>query len=544
MSSFQLPPLGDHNCWGPPPVVSGESVLSIVSAPASETLQDLPYHPFNKADKLFRISDWTAPVRDDRFKRDALGLGEEDPEADEGGAFSLVDNRPKLKPRYGNKFTGNKKTAPSYNNNNRSIRGPRLGRGGAAGRNGQRRPMRRWAYAQADRERALREASVQIAEEWKHVQDLDMIQLGNYVADVDDGEDIEFAGSLQSFNPVFNRVTPRQPSTLNKFENRRHFTASTSEDSILLEMIQNKQGQVFATDSILSCLMAAPRSVTPWDIIVQKQGDILIFDKRPLSRIDYVPVNETWTEQFASDKESVNHPDQLSIEATFINHSFSQQILSSTAPSHNFDRSNPFLDALDKGQEAAHVAFRYRKWELPGGVELVARCSLNGFTEKKDSEGEKSFFLARALNEADSKLQGSVDWRQKLESQTGAVLASEMRNNGYKLARWTAESVLSGADDVKLGFVSRVNPKNNNKHAILMTKQYSPQTFADSVNVKVKNLWGTLSTLISHLKKLDDGHYLLSRDPNKTQLHIHAIPANAFEHELDMDGEEGFDEQQ
>jgi translation initiation factor 3 subunit D len=259
---------------------------------------------------------------------------------------------------------------------------------------------------------------------------------------------------------------------------------------------------------------------------------------------DYVPVNETWTEQFASDKESVNHPDQLSIEATFINHSFSQQILSSTAPSHNFDRPNPFLDALDKGQEAAHVAFRYRKWELPGGVELVARCSLNGFTEKKDSDGEKSFFLARALNEADSKLQGSVDWRQKLESQTGAVLASEMRNNGYKLARWTAESVLSGADDVKLGFVSRVNPKNNNKHAILMTKQYSPQTFADSVNVKVKNLWGTLSTLIAHLKKLEDGHYLLSRDPNKTQLHIHAIPQNAFEHELDMDGEDGFDEQQ
>jgi hypothetical protein len=31
--------------------------------------------------------------------------------------------------------------------------------------------------------------------------------------------------------------------------------------------------------------MAAPRSVTPWDIIVQKQGDVLIFDKRPLSRI-------------------------------------------------------------------------------------------------------------------------------------------------------------------------------------------------------------------------------------------------------------------
>jgi translation initiation factor 3 subunit D len=37
-----------------------------------------------------------------------------------------------------------------------------------------------------------------------------------------------------------------------------------------------------------------------------------------------------------------------------------------------------------------------------------------------------------------------VEWKQKLESQLGAVLASEMKNNTNKLARWTAEAMLNG----------------------------------------------------------------------------------------------------
>ena len=45
-----------------------------------------------------------------------------------------------------------------------------------------------------------------------------------------------------------------------------------------------------------------------------------------------------------------------------------------------------------------------------------------------------------ALNEADSKLSGGIDWRQKLESQRGAVLATELKNNSNKLAKWTIQA--------------------------------------------------------------------------------------------------------
>ena len=32
-----------------------------------------------------------------------------------------------------------------------------------------------------------------------------------------------------------------------------------------------------------------------------------------------------------------------------------------------------------------------------------------------------------------------VDWRQKLDTQRGAVLANELKNNACKLAKWTVQ---------------------------------------------------------------------------------------------------------
>lgn len=42
-------------------------------------------------------------------------------------------------------------------------------------------------------------------------------------------------------------------------------------------------GTVFATDAILAALMCSPRSVYSWDIVVQKVGNKLFFDKRDAS---------------------------------------------------------------------------------------------------------------------------------------------------------------------------------------------------------------------------------------------------------------------
>ena len=64
----------------------------------------------------------------------------------------------------------------------------------------------------------------------------------------------------------------------------------------------------------------------------------------------------------------------------------------------------------------------------------------------------------------------SQDWRKRLESQRGAVLAFETKNNKNKMAKWTASALLAGADMIKLGYVSRSVPRDNTTHIIRGTQ--------------------------------------------------------------------------
>ncbi len=63
-----------------------------------------------------------------------------------------------------------------------------------------------------------------------------------------------------------------------------------------------------------------------------------------------------------------------------------------------------------------------------------------------------------------------VDWRHKLETQRGAVLATELKNNANKLAKWTAAALVSGVEIIKLGYVSRVHQRDTRHHVILGTQ--------------------------------------------------------------------------
>jgi len=46
---------------------------------------------------------------------------------------------------------------------------------------------------------------------------------------------------------------------------------------------------------------------------------------------------------------------------------------------------------------------------------------------------------------------GGVDWRSRLDNQRGAVLATELKNNSCKLAKWTVSSLLAGSSHIKFG---------------------------------------------------------------------------------------------
>lgn len=90
------------------------------------------------------------------------------------------------------------------------------------------------------------------------------------------------------------------------------------------------------------------------------------------------------------------------------------------------------------------IRLSYRKWNLgetQSGVPIVvvARTELDGALPALDSSSEPSKLTIKAFNEWDSALAGGVQWRSKLDQQKAAVLASELKNNGSKLAKWTLQ---------------------------------------------------------------------------------------------------------
>jgi len=243
-------------------------------------------------------------------------------------------------------------------------------------------------------------------------------------------------------------------------------------------------------------------------------------------------VNETAAEPPHEEGNSINSPRSLAYEATFVNHNFSQQVLKMDEDRINFENPNPFAD--DK-HELCPVGYRYRQFDI-GGVGLIVRCEHDGVMN--GPAGDQQFINIKALFEWDSRHSGGIDWRQKLDSQRGAVLANELKNNSCKLAKWTIQSILSGSQQIKFGYVSRINVRDSSRHAILGTQQFKPKEFADQINLNMDNAWGILRYIVDTCMKLPDGKYLFLKDPNKPVVRLYDIPDDTFESDDDGDDDD------
>jgi translation initiation factor 3 subunit D len=246
---------------------------------------------------------------------------------------------------------------------------------------------------------------------------------------------------------------------------RAAYNISTSSDPIIQELADKEEGTIFATDSILSMLMCAPRSVYSWDLVITKSGEKLFIDKREGSSVDMVTVNENAAdaplEISEGNKDNMNTPGQLMLEATHINQVFpTQVVIESDTARRDMPNDQPFYNPAEETDPPASKAYKYRRFDLSlaqdeDPLHLIVRTELDA-TVKNTINGEDQFLTIKALNEFDSKAQGSggaLDWRSKLASQRGAVVATEMKNNSLKLARWTVQSILAKADMMKLGYV-------------------------------------------------------------------------------------------
>ncbi|KAK0716962.1 eukaryotic translation initiation factor 3 subunit 7-domain-containing protein [Lasiosphaeria miniovina] len=562
-----LPDLGAT--WGPP--VTTET-----------TLNGVPYAPYSKGDKLGRMADWTADSKDGRDGRggrqqynrnyrdqQVYGAGSASlfvaPVAEDESSFSVVSNvRDSAKTRFakGAIFSrggrgqrgGRGDTRGGRQQFQRSGRGgPQFGggpgggggggydqRGGPGGRGNAGARGRRFGWKDYDKPARNRDASINIKADWKLLEEIDFNRLAKLNLDADEGEDVESYGFLYYYDRSYDKPMVKSAERKLLALDRAAYNVTTSADPVIQELADKDEATIFATDSILSMLMCSTRSVYPWDIVIIKHGNKVFIDKRDNAALDMVTVNENAAdaplEASEGSKDLINQPPALAEEATYINHNFpTQAVLESETQKVEMAHENHFYNASEETAPPASKAYKYRRFDLSTSDEdpmyLIVRTELDA-VQKNAISGEDQFVAIHALNEFDSKAQGSggaLDWRTKLVSQRGAVVATEMKNNSCKLARWTVQSILAKADVMKLGFVSRANPKTNDKHVVLGVVGWKPKDFANQMNLSLSNGWGIVRTIADMCLKREEGKYVLVKDPNKSILRLYEVPSSSFD---------------
>ncbi|KAK4506389.1 hypothetical protein PRZ48_000119 [Zasmidium cellare] len=554
-----LPPEGSG--WGPP--TTTETMLNGV-----------PYAPFSKGDKLGRVADWTSEGKDrerggrqqfnNRYRDQIYGAGPGGLQTafniegqNEESSFSLVD-RSQTSTRgrgFGGRgnavFRGRGQRGAAQNQRGgrgtfQRVGGGRGGqqgydsRGGRGGRRGG-----RFGWKDYDKPQRNREASVQPKDTWRMLEEIDFNRLAKLNLDTGEGEDLDDYGFLYYYDRSYDKQ-PGAPTSARKLTvlDRAAYNVTTSSDPVIQELAERDEASIFATDNILSMLMCAPRSVYSWDIVIVKQNGKIFIDKREGSSLDMVTVNENAAdaplEISEGNKDQINSPGALKEEATHINNVFPLQVVQESDSSRrDMNNEHPFYNANEETDPPASKAYKYRRFDLSleadqEPLHIIVRSELDAVV-KNNISGEDQFLIIKALNEFDNKAQGAggaLDWRTKLASQRGAVVATEMKNNSCKLARWTMQSILAKADLMKLGFVSRANPKSTNEHVILGVLGYKPREFATQMNLNLNNGWAIVRTFIDMVMREEgDGKFVLVKDPNKPTIRLYQVPQNTFEEE-------------
>ncbi|CAO3590710.1 unnamed protein product [Absidia cylindrospora] len=555
---FYLPTLHDsENGWGPANVIPSQ-------------FRDIPYAPYSKGDKLGRVADWTNPDGQkqdnrentgrqgragfNRFNRDqhqsygaSFASAFAYTHTEDELSFSVVDNRSATvkkmaqKAAGGNTGAGGARTRPqNKQQQQQQQQGYRtVNSRPTGGKQQMQQGRKRYGYRDYDKPQRVRNASVNIGADWNLLDEIEFSRLSKLTFGIPEAEDIASYGSINYYNKAFDRVNTRNEKPLQHID-RVKYDTTTSEDPVIQQFISEDKATVYATDAVLSLLMCATRTVYPWDIVVKKENGKVILDKRPGGVFDFVTVNENTMDPPAeNDKDTLNSWSALCNEATYINQNFARQVLESASAATNFDKPNPFASA-DTSSKLASCGYRYRQFNLASAreenaepINMIVRTEVDAAVKVGNKD---TLVTIRALNEFDPNAQGAggaLSWKKSLDSQRGAVVATEMRNNAAKLARWAVQALLAGAEQLKLGYVARATPKDNSRHVVLGTQAYKPRDFAAQMNLSLNNGWGIVKAVVDMCLQLSDGRYVMMKDPNRPILRIYAVPG-----EDDLDNED------
>lgn len=364
-------------------------------------------------------------------------------------------------------------------------------------------------------------------------------------------EEVRQCGFTQHYDTVNDLIGTKKRRALNASMDKAFFNVTTSDDPVIQDIVAKDRADgssasytVYTTDTLLTVLMSSTRSVYPWDIVIEKNGNQIFIDKRSNNvEIDLLTVNETAREPPLLDN-TRNSMQSLRKEATIVNQAFSQQVLRSSARDgkFEFEHPNPFQEDRQDNEISA-VAYRYRRWKVSDDLNVVVRSEVDAVVKRGDDKPALAT-VKSLLEYPTSRTQtqgyeygsaGLMEWRNNLDTQRGAVLVTEFRNNSNKMSRWIAQAILAGSQQFRLGFVSRVAPTNSARHVILAVERVVPNQFASQMEVNMNNMWAIVKHVVEEVIKGDDGRYVLVKEPAKSDMSLYLLPEGEYpEDEADV----------
>jgi len=340
----------------------------------------------------------------------------------------------------------------------------------------------------------------------------------------EDSEVLLECGKVGFFNYDFAKsVSTKQPKTLARnFATEKTFLKVTSsEDPNLRRFASEGAGNVFMTDAMLSALMAMPRALYSWDLVITKSGDQIWFDRRT-SKFDAITVNENSSEPpDNTETDPLNTPSRLSAEAVACQQNFSQQVLVKDK-THSLPFTSPF-STDSNASTLAPIGYRYVSMPVGDKYTVIVRADIDAV--KLDKDGQVENMSVKTLNEYDAKVTG--DWRKKMEVQRGGVLATELKNNMFKIQRWALQALFAGCNTIEIGYLSRQQPKDAVVHHILSVQSYSPQEFFTGMSINLNQMWSIVELVLDRISSEDDGKYLLYKEAAVPNVKLYKIPSTS-----------------
>jgi hypothetical protein len=147
--------------------------------------------------------------------------------------------------------------------------------------------------------------------------------------------------------------------------------------------------------------------------------------------------------------------------------------------------------------------------------------------KKNSTTGELQYFLIRTFMESET--QGS--WVKNMKT-PGTMMTKEYQSNSCSIQKWICEARLADVKEIKTGFIAF---DNNKTPTLLNVDQKSIESFEKTFSFKYESCWSTVKYFLNLLAGVEDGNYVLSKDPY-TPLSIKLFQtANA---------DDGFDEEE